>query len=185
MILPLYFLVRQVALCYLYPSEGGLNMKKIILGSIVLSMSLLFAPPAFSHCEIPCGIYGDEMRFDMLEEHITTIEKCMKMVVLLSKEKDKNYNQIVRWVNNKEKHANYVQHIVYQYFMTQRVKPVDEKNTKEYKKYVKQITLLHQMLVYAMKAKQTTDLANVEKLRSLLASFRTAYSVPEGKKHSH
>jgi len=155
-------------LYYFYPLEGGLNMKKTILGSMVLSMSLLFALPAFSHCEIP-----------------TTIEKCMKMVVLLSKEKDKNYNQIVRWVNNKEKHANYIQHIVYQYFMTQRVKPVDEKNTKEYKKYVKQITLLHEMLVYAMKAKQTTDLANVEKLRSLLASFRTAYFAPGGKKHSH
>lgn len=156
-------------------------MKEIILGSIVLSMSLLFAPPGFSHCEVPCGIYRDEMRFDIVEEHITTIEKCMKLVVELTKERDKNYNQIVRWVNNKEKHANYIQHIVCQYFMTQRVKPVDEKNTEEHKKYVKQITLLHEMLVYAMKAKQTTDLANVEKIRSVLASFRTAYFGAEGK----
>jgi nickel superoxide dismutase len=31
------------------------------------------------------------------------------------------------------------------------------------------------MLVYAMKAKQTTDLSNVEKLRSLLKEFKTAY----------
>jgi len=35
--------------------------------------------------------------------------------------------------------------------------------------------LLLEMLVYSMKAKQTTDLSNVEKLKSLLAEFRTVY----------
>ena len=37
-----------------------------------------------AHCQIPCGIYGDEMRFQMLEEHITTIEKSMKLIGELS-----------------------------------------------------------------------------------------------------
>jgi nickel superoxide dismutase len=125
------------------------------------------------------------MRFDMLEEHFKTIEKSMKQIMELSKAKDKNYNQIVRWVNNKEKHASKVQHIVYQYFMTQRVKPVSEKNGEEYRQYVDQITLLHEMLVYAMKSKQTTDLSCVERLRSLLSRFRTAYSGSEAKKETH
>ena len=160
-------------------------MKKIRLGSVVLSMALLCASAAFPHCEIPCGIYGDEMRMDTMAEDITTIEKSMKLIVELSKEENKNYNQIVRWVNNKEKHANHVQEILYQYFMTQRVKPVDEKNTKEYKKYVEQITLLHQMLVYAMKTKQTTDLAHVEQLKSLLTQFNTAYFGPEAQQQGH
>ena len=151
------------------------KMKKVILGFVLLSMSLMFARALYSHCEIPCGIYGDEMRFSMIEENITTVEKSIKLIVELSKEEDENYNQIVRWVNNKEKHADDIQHIVSQYFMTQRVKPVDQGNTEEYGKYVKKVTLLHQMLVYAMKTKQTTDLANVEKLRSLLADFRGAY----------
>jgi hypothetical protein len=38
------------------------------------------------------------------------------------------------------------------------------------------------MMFYAMKSKQTTDLANVEKLRSLLADFQVAYF---GEAHSH
>ena len=29
----------------------------------------------FSHCEIPCGIYDDPMRLDMMAEHITTITR--------------------------------------------------------------------------------------------------------------
>lgn len=161
------------------------NVNSIIFLGLVMSISLLFSRPVFSHCEIPCGIYDDQMRFDMLEEHFKTIEKSMKQIAELSKAKDKNYNQIVRWVNNKEKHAHKVQHIVYQYFMTQRVKPVSEKNGEEYKQYVEKITVLHAMLVYAMKSKQTTDLSCVEELRSLLSRFRTAYLGSEGKKHSH
>jgi hypothetical protein len=34
-----------------------------------------------------------------------------------------------------------------------------------------------------MKAKQTTDLSNVEKLRTLLAEFRTDYFADTGHKH--
>ena len=59
--------------------------------------------------------------------------------------------------------------------MAQRIKPVDKSDAAGYEKYIKQLTLLHEMLVYSMKTKQTTDLANVEKLRSLLADFRSAY----------
>jgi nickel superoxide dismutase len=153
-------------------------MQKVTAGLMILAISLLMTPEVFSHCEVPCGIYGDGMRFDMIAEHIVTIEKSMKQIVQLSKETDKNYNQIVRWTHNKEVHANKLQEIVHQYFMTQRVKPVDAKDTEGHKKYVEKVTLLHQMLVYAMKAKQTTDLSNVEKLRSLLASFKAAYSTP-------
>ena len=141
----------------------------------LLAAVLLFAQPAFSHCEIPCGIYGDEARFGEIDEHITTVEKSMKMVVELSQEEPINYNQLVRWVNNKEKHAEEIQYIVYQYFLTQRVKPVDESKTEDYQEYLKKLTLLHGMLVSAMKAKQTTDLAHIEKLRSLLTKFHEVY----------
>jgi hypothetical protein len=36
-------------------------------------------------------------------------------------------------------------------------------------------TLLHEILVLNMKAKKTTDLSNVDKLKALLAEFRVAY----------
>jgi len=161
-------------------------MKRVLLSLVVLSISLLlFTQPVFSHCEIPCGIYGDEMRFDMISEHIKTIEKSMQMIKKLKEEKDINYNQLVRWVNNKEKHSQEIQSIVYQYFMTQRIKPIYEKDTKEHKKYLRQLTLLHEMLVYAMKSKQTTDIENVEKLKSLLSDFKNVYFGPESGRYIH
>ena len=143
-----------------------------IVASVLL---VLLVSMVYSHCQIPCGIYGDSMRFDMLEEHISTIEKSMKQISELSQEENPNFNQIVRWIHNKEKHAEEISHIVTYYFMAQRVKPVDKSKSKAYQGYIRTLTLLHEMLIYSMKAKQTTDLAHIEKLRSLSAEFQAAY----------
>jgi nickel superoxide dismutase len=145
-----------------------------MLGVLLLAVSGI-APLVFSHCQIPCGIYDDPARLAAIAENIATIEKAMKSTEELSAQQKPNMNQIVRWVNVKDEHAEDIAHIVSYYFMAQRITPVDKSDAAGYEKYIKQLTLLHEMLVYSMKAKQTTDLANVEKLRLLLADFRRAY----------
>ena len=133
----------------------------------------------YAHCEIPCGIYGDEMRISMLRENLTTVEKAMKQIVDLSKASPVDYNQLVRWTVNKEEHATKIQHIVTQYFMTQRLKPTDS----DRKTYEKKLALLHEMLFYAMKTKQSTDTSHVEKLSALIAEFYEAYFGKTEKAH--
>ena len=145
----------------------------------MLTLVVMCGSMVYSHCQIPCGIYGDSTRFDILSEHITTIEKSMKQINELSAAKQPNMNQVVRWVQNKEKHADEINHIVTYYFMAQRIKPADA-GTEGYAAYVKKVTLLHQMLVYTMKAKQTTDLDHIATLRDLLGQFHVAYAG-----HSH
>jgi len=142
--------------------------KPILVLSLVLLTALLYTSNAFAHCEIPCGIYDDELRAKQIAEHATTIEKSMKQIEALGKRSPVNYNQLVRWVSNKEAHATEVQHIISQYFMTQRIKPGQ-------KKYTEKLTLLHKMLLAAMKCKQTTDLSHVNQLRSLLKEFEVLY----------
>ena len=128
-----------------------------------------------AHCEIPCGIYGDSVRVALLYEHFTTIEKSMKQIKELSSQENPDYNQLVRWVNNKEQHALEVQDIVSQYFLHQRIKPTSASNEKAHDKYVKQLELLHNILVFAMKSKQTTDVSNVEYMREKLHAFEHTY----------
>lgn len=123
---------------------------------------------AVAHCEVPCGIYDDEMRVEMIAEHATTIEKAMNQISELSGTTPLNQNQIVRWVTNKEHHATEIQQIVSQYFLTQRIKPDADQ-------YGKKLEVLHQMLLSAMKCKQTTDPSNVNQLRSLLKEFEVLY----------
>ncbi len=137
-----------------------------------------------AHCQVPCGIYDDQMRIKMISEHIDTIEKAMKQIAVLSNESPVNYNQVVRWVVNKEKHAEEIDGIVAYYFLTQRLKPTDATDKKQYSQYLEKLELLHHLLFYTMKAKQSTDETLIPKLREILKKFATAYFGPE-EPHSH
>ena len=143
----------------------------------LLSIVLIFAvaKTSFSHCEVPCGIYNDELRVELLKEHFQTIEKAMKQIEKIQSAEVVNYNQLVRWINTKEEHANKIQEIAEQYFLTQRVKFADPADKEKYDKYITQLTSMHQLIVYAMKSKQTTDVANVEAMSKSLTTFEHSY----------
>ena len=147
------------------------NGKLLLLAFCLLAI----AAPLWAHCEIPCGIYGDEARFAAIAEDLTTIEKSMTQIAALAGQSDaQNANQLARWVANKEEHANRIQHVVTQYFMTQRLKAVEE-GSEEIAAYLDKLVLLHKMLRGAMKCKQTVDVEEVEKMRALLHEFKHAY----------
>ena len=151
------------------------NNKNILIYVVIAVLVLVASSAVYSHCQIPCGIYDDNMRFNMMAEHITTIEKSIKMANQISSEPKPNMNQLVRWVQNKETHADELSHIVTYYFMAQRIKPAKKTDAGEYEKYLEKLTLLHQMFVSSMKAKQTTDLSITNQLTELLTNFKKAY----------
>lgn len=151
------------------------NIKHILIGASAIILSILFSTNAKAHCEIPCGIYGDSVRITLLYEHISTIEKSMNKINELSNSEQIDYNQLVRWVFNKEEHAKKMQDIISQYFLHQRIKVKDISDTEAYNKYIEQLSLLHKLLVYSMKSKQTTDLKYIDSMRDSLHSFEHAY----------
>ena len=128
-----------------------------------------------AHCQIPCGIYDDHARVQAMLEDAATVDKSARSIAALAGKSDpQSQNQLVRWVMNKEKHAQNVITFICEYFLTQRVKPGDAN-------YADKIKALHELLIYAMKCKQTTDIANVEKLRRALKRFeklRSALAFP-------
>lgn len=144
------------------------------LSSLFLLLSICLPTSLYPHCQVPCGIYDDHTRIHLMEEHIVTIEKGMTQIIQLSSEGQKNYNQIIRWVNNKDQHANEFQTIVTDYFMAQRIKPVSSSDP-DFASYQQKLTLLHHMLVTAMKCKQSTDKAHVSDLREQLKAFDALY----------
>ncbi|MCP4638798.1 MAG: superoxide dismutase [bacterium] len=169
----------------LKPAAAALCAGLMIAMAVALTLP---AKPALAHCQIPCGIYDDQMRIQMLGEHITTVEKSMNLVNELSADPGKNANQLVRWVMNKEDHADQLADIVVKYFLQQRVKPTDVRSGDEWDCHVTKVRLCHEMLVASMKAKQTTDKQHVDKLRKLVDEFAHAYFTPEQlahMKHQH
>ena len=160
-------------------------MKRFALAALALAVTLTVAASAGAHCQIPCGIYDDELRVQLIEEHITTVEKSMNQIIALGSAETVDYNQLVRWVGNKEQHAQEIQDIVTAYFMAQRIKaPKNHDNEDEVNQYLHKLALLHHIQIHAMKAKQSTDLGQIETLRELVTKFRKAYFGEEGK-HSH
>lgn len=141
--------------------------------ALSLFLSLTFAAStAFPHCQVPCGIYGDQRRFEELLEDTETIAKAMAQIAELSEKEDAlSHNQLARWVVTKEDHAGNIQNIIAQYFLAQRIKP-DAEN------YTKQLTSAHAVIIAAMKCKQNVDPATAEALKKSILDLYRAY---EGK----
>ena len=150
-------------------------MKKIFL--IILLQSIISNNLILAHCQIPCGIYNDSARIVMIKENFQTIKKAMNEIHTLSNKKDSlSKNQINRWIATKERHADNIQNIISEYFLTQRIKESDED-------YIKKTTVLQKLLVNSMHCKQTLDLNNVNKGIILIDSFSKLYFNEHDLKH--
>jgi nickel superoxide dismutase len=158
-------------------------MKRTLLLSLaVAGMALMTARPVAAHCEVPCGIYTDQVRFEQMLEDTATIAKAITSIRDITAELEagpeaQSINQVTRWVNTKDSHATNTQHIIAQYFMTQRIK-ADGDN------YVKKLTAAHAVMVAAMKCKQAADPATAETLRKAILDFYRAYEGKEPELHS-
>ena len=151
----------------------------MILRSFLCTFALagVMTSAAFAHCQIPCGIYDDPARFKLLAEHITTIEKSINEITALSaKEKltAVEQNQLVRWVANKEDHADEFAEIVTKYFLQQRIKPATDASGEG--AVAVHLSLLHKLLVGAMKCKQNADVSTTAAMKTTLAAFEKAYN---------
>ena len=140
------------------------------------------AAPAV-HCQVPCGIFTDKMRIDMLMEDCTTIEKAMGQIAIEPKDAEAR-QKMVRWIITKEEHAQNIQDKVAGYWLAQRIKqPKDLKDTAAMAKYHKQLVVLHGMTVQAMKCKQSLDSMHVDVLRALAKELSETYFSAEDLEH--
>jgi nickel superoxide dismutase len=148
-----------------------------MMSAIILSAMLLALAPQKSqaHCQIPCGIYSDNVRVVMMLEDVETLDKSISMLNKLALEKDvQSKSQFVRWVTNKEEHAQKIIETISNYYLTQRVKPSQED-------YVERLKAHHAVIINAMKVKQNTDAKYVATLKESVTALLEYY--PAEHKH--
>lgn len=135
------------------------------------------APKPIPHCQVPCGIYTDQLRFESMLEDTKTIAKSIGAVndfagaVAKGEISGNSLNQFSRWVSTKEDHASHIQEVMASYFFAQRIKA-------DHKDYTGQLASAHRVIVAAMKAKQAADPATADALKEAIYDFYRAY---EGK----
>ena len=147
-----------------------LHMKNIHL--LIIAVASLFTAYSLSaHCQIPCGIFSDELKFRELEEHVVPIEKSAGLIRNLSAKENLTANdqqQLIRWTTNKETHAQKIIDVTANYFIAQRIKTdVDH--------YAEKIKLLHHIIVGAMKTKQSVKTEATDKLSEKITIFKELY----------
>ena len=153
---------------------------------LAFALCLLPAGYAAAHCQVPCGIYGDQRRFEEMLEDTATIAKAIdQSSAILEKIENGEFgitdlNQHPRWIANKEKHASNIQAIVGDYFLAQRIKA-------DKPRYVEQLKAAHAVIVAAMKCKQDADPASADMLKAAILDLYRAYEGKEpqlGHKHN-
>ncbi|MEM7144503.1 MAG: superoxide dismutase [Ni] [Verrucomicrobiota bacterium] len=140
--------------------------------TLILTSSLLLATIslAWSHCQVPCGIFDDEARFKLMLEDQETITKAATMIGELAGKTDaESVNQTTRWIVTKESHAQNIQDTIAEYFLAQRIKS-DAEN------YTELLKAAHTVTVSAMRTKQTVDSENAESLKSAILALYKAYT---------
>ena len=136
------------------------------LAALLLSLS---ASSVQSHCQIPCGIYDDNARVVSMLEDVATIRKAVAQIAELAGKTDpQSQNQLVRWVVNKEQHAQRIIATISDYFLTQRVKAKQEDYTERLRKH-------HAVIVAAMRAKQNANAEVVAELESAVEALAPYY----------
>lgn len=149
---------------------------------LIAALSVVaFVSFASAHCQVPCGIYGDQLRFQQMLEDEHTISKAQTEINagVEGEVTAQGVNQLGRWVSTKEDHATKIQETIASYFMAQRIKTSDPA-------YGKKLMAAHAVMLAAMKCKQSADPATAKALEKSIFDFYRAY---EGKEpnfeHSH
>ena len=165
-------------------------MIRILTSTFMFAFSMLFvshamattpvakpAPKPVPHCQVPCGIYTDQLRFESMLEDTRTIAKSIGAVNEFAANAGNGgmsgtaINQVSRWVSTKEDHASHIQEVMASYFFAQRIKA-------DHKDYTGQLASAHRVIVAAMKAKQAAEPETADALKSAIYDFYRAY---EGK----
>ena len=146
-----------------------ITMRRYSIAALAALLLSLSASAVRSHCQIPCGIYDDSARVVSMLEDVATIRKAVAQIADLAGKADpQSQNQIVRWVMNKEQHAQRIIATISDYFLTQRVKAKQEDYTERLRKH-------HAVIVAAMRAKQNANAEVVADLKSAVEALAPYY----------
>lgn len=127
-------------------------MKKLLIATATLLIAT--SGGLHGHCQMPCGIYHDDMVYDQIDQYVETMHKGISELKVSKFDTVQEKNQFIRWVMQKEKMSDQVSELIMTYFLQQKIKP-DEKDTAE------KVVAAHKLLFLAVCIKQVPELKTV------------------------
>mmetsp|Transcript_15922 Transcript_15922/g.25342 ORF Transcript_15922/g.25342 Transcript_15922/m.25342 type:complete len:201 (+) Transcript_15922:54-656(+) len=145
------------------------------------------------HCQVPCGIFDDAKTVAEINEACVTIRKAIVQITELStatrecivslkaltaQQYAQNMNQITRWVNTKELHADKIISLISEYCLCQRVKLPGSPGSpfQSESDYIQALQAHHKVMLAAVATKQSVDLDVCHALEHAVADFSKMYT---------
>ncbi len=140
-----------------------------MIKNILFSGLLFVSPLALSaHCQMPCGIYHDNMVYDQIDQFVETVYKGISVLNDSKFSTPRERNEYIRWVGEKESLCSNTAELIMTYFLQQKIKP-GEKDT------VKRLTSAHNLLFLLVAIKQNTDLETVKQFNGEWEKFKLMF----------
>lgn len=124
--------------------------------------------PLAGHCQMPCGIYHDDMVYDQIDQYVETMYKAIHELEESKFSTPWEKSQFVRWVMVKEKESDDAAKLLTTYFLQQKIKP-DEQDT------AKKLAVLHKLLFLTMQIKQHIDVRCVKNFQDNWIDFKLMF----------
>ena len=141
----------------------------MIFKKLLVSSALLMAPVVLSaHCQMPCGIYHDNMVYDQIDQFVETVYKGITVLNDSKFSTPKERNEYIRWVGEKESSCNNVAELILTYFLQQKIKPGEAAT-------VKRLTCAHNLLFLLVAIKQNTDIDTVKQFNGEWERFKLMF----------
>lgn len=127
--------------------------KRLFLSGLIAVFVLSTHSKIEAHCQMPCGIYHDQMIYDKIDEFFETMIKAVTAMNNNEFKTSQERNQFIRWVITKEKECDEIAQLISTYFLQQKLKPGDEDSFDLVKS-------AHKMMFLLVQIKQNSD-ANI------------------------
>jgi nickel superoxide dismutase len=121
-----------------------------------------------AHCQMPCGIYHDDMVFDQIDQYVETMYKGISVLNNNKFSNPRERNEFVRWVLEKDQASDESASLLTKYFLQQKIKS-GEPDT------VKRLVSLHKLLCNLVIIKQNVDLKFVETFSDEWEQFKLMF----------
>lgn len=140
------------------------------LSNIALTFFTFVAGLLQAHCQMPCGIYHDDMVFDQVDQYIETMVKSIAKLKDNKASNPQEKNEFVRWVVTKDHQSDDVSQLILTYFLQQKIKPGEPDTAKK-------IESAHKLLFYAVAIKQTVDFKAVSDFAEEWETFKLMFHI--------
>lgn len=136
----------------------------------ILALAMALASQGYlgAHCQMPCGIYHDDMMYDRIDQYVETMYKGVSILKSSKFSDAKERNEFVRWVMQKDQASDEVANLITQYFLQQKIKPGEEDTTKR-------LIAAHNLLYQTVCIKQAVDLKFVEDFSDQWEKFKLMF----------